>query len=312
MGVLNVCCYPTSIALKAADHAYVPCGDGAYAWGCWGGNSGGTVVRSGTGSTARAEAIAGDKGRAGITHYLINGVCHQSANRILLPARITANNARGHLLSVSIFGLFGRPSAGLGLFLAPLYLHGSTSGDLDACIYQGTAASSNAPPEQAFIEASIALYDKTYPELLVKSSDGAGGSHQAPDQQVGENQVQRTAEFNIENFKLFVKYRAVARGQMFSTIQFHKMMVAREEFERSREVIEIEFGEIGSGGWQDFVRKFDDLTLHFQDRLAQILPPQDYEALLDISQERRMVLSDPEIVESVYAPGSKPRGPGRR
>jgi len=193
-----------------------------------------------------------------------------------------------------------------------LYLHGSTSGDLDACIYQGTAASSNAPPEQAFIEASIALYGKTYPELLVKSSNGTGGSQQAPDQQVGENQVQRAAEFNIENFKLFVKYRAVARGQMFSTIQFHKMMVAREEFERSREVIEIEFGEIGSGGWQDFVRKFDDLTLHFQDRLAQILPPQDYEALLDISQERRMVLSDPEIVESVYAPGSKPRGPGRR
>ncbi|WP_141738971.1 MULTISPECIES: hypothetical protein [Stenotrophomonas] len=194
--------------------------------------------------------------------------------------------------------------------MAPLHLHGSTSGDLDACIYQGTAAPPNAPPEHAFIVKSIDLYRELYPELLIENSD-ADGSHRAPDQQLGKNLVETAANFNIRNFKLFVRYRAVARGQAFSTIQYHEMMVAREEFERSREVIEIEFGEIGPRGWQDFVKKFDGLTLHFQDRLAQILPPQDYETLLDISQERRMVISDPEIVESVYAPGSKPRGPGR-
>lgn len=66
----------------------VACGTLGKVWGCWGGKTGGTALRRAPGSTLRADRIAEPDERAGITCYLINGVCHQAANRILLPAGI--------------------------------------------------------------------------------------------------------------------------------------------------------------------------------------------------------------------------------
>jgi hypothetical protein len=82
MGTLVVKHYPTALFANAADHTYVECGTGGKAWSCWGGQTGGAVLRQATGSTKRADAIAEPNERAGITCYLINGVCHQAANRI--------------------------------------------------------------------------------------------------------------------------------------------------------------------------------------------------------------------------------------
>jgi hypothetical protein len=63
-------------------HTYVRSSCGA-SWGCWGGNTGGSSVCSGSGSSIEADCIS--KGGAGI-QYGDNGVCHQTANRILAPA----------------------------------------------------------------------------------------------------------------------------------------------------------------------------------------------------------------------------------
>jgi hypothetical protein len=54
MGTLVGKAYPTSLFANLADHTYVRCGAGAVGWGCWGGKSGGKVVRKATGSTKRA------------------------------------------------------------------------------------------------------------------------------------------------------------------------------------------------------------------------------------------------------------------
>ena len=96
MGTLVVMAYPTKLFLNLADHTYVKCGTGGKAWGCWGGNTGGAQLRRADGSTSRADAIAGGNERGGIKCYLINGVCHQAANRILFPAGITVRGARGY------------------------------------------------------------------------------------------------------------------------------------------------------------------------------------------------------------------------
>ena len=90
MGILVAKRYPTKLFLKLADHTYVECGTGKKAWGCWGGKTGGTALRQAPGSTKRADRIAQTDEKANIKCYLINGVCHQAANRILLPAGITA------------------------------------------------------------------------------------------------------------------------------------------------------------------------------------------------------------------------------
>src|SRR5262245_20987312 len=86
MGVLIAKKYPTNLFAKLADHTYVECGTGRKAWSCWGGKTGGTEFRRDLGSTLQADQIAEPNERGGITCYLINGVCHQAANRILLPA----------------------------------------------------------------------------------------------------------------------------------------------------------------------------------------------------------------------------------
>ncbi|MBB4126710.1 hypothetical protein GGR77_002000 [Xanthomonas translucens] len=314
MGVLNVCCYPTKLALHAADHAYIECGGGSYGWGCWGGKSGGTTVRSAHGSTKRADAIGEPDERAGVTHYLINGVCHQSANRILMPALITANGVRGHLLSVSIYGLFGRPSAGFGMFKAPLYTRAGVFGDLDVCLYQGiqTSSQSRAFAERSFIDESVSLAREIYPELVLDTDAIWGASQQAAGEPWSSYEAERAAKFQIESFRLLVRHRAIVTGKRFAVAQYHEMMKIREQFESSREAIEREFVESGQGGWYRFVRNFDQLTQEFQASLSAILSGQEYEALLDISPDHRMVLSDPDIVENIYGPESRPRGPGSR
>ena len=94
MGTLIAVKYPTKLFLKLFDHTYVMCGTGRVRWPCWGGSSGGTAFRSATGSTMRAALIAGADGRAGIACYLVNGVCHQAANRILSAGEATVRGVR--------------------------------------------------------------------------------------------------------------------------------------------------------------------------------------------------------------------------
>ena len=130
MGTLIAMRYRLALTANLADHTYVVCGDGTKAWGCWGDDGGGTALRSGIGSTRRADAIAGGQARAGIDCYLINGVCHQAANRVLLPAGITVRGAAGYDVSEALFGTYGRPHGLAGLCHAPFRKRAGIDGDL--------------------------------------------------------------------------------------------------------------------------------------------------------------------------------------
>src|SRR5512143_1288720 len=128
MGILVAKKYPTKLFLKAADHTYVKCGTGGKAWGCWGGKTGGTELRRGVGSTNQADAIAEPNERAGISCYLINGVCHRAANRILFPAGITVIGARGYDVSEALFGTYGSPRGPFGTCPSPFDQHPGVTG----------------------------------------------------------------------------------------------------------------------------------------------------------------------------------------
>jgi hypothetical protein len=132
MGTLVAKKYPTKLFANAADHTYVECSNGARGWSCWGSKTGGTAFNSGAGSTNRADSIAEPNERAGITCYLINGVCHQAANRILLPAGILVSAARGYSVSSAIFGPYGR--AGLWPCSALFNQYAGITGDLPGCM----------------------------------------------------------------------------------------------------------------------------------------------------------------------------------
>jgi hypothetical protein len=171
MGTLIAKKYPTKLALGAADHTYVECGTGAKGWSCWGGKTGGVAFNSGAGSTARADAIAEPNERAGISCYLINGVCHQAANRILFPAGILVTAARGYWLSVAIFGPYGK--AGAGPCNGVFNQHAGVTGDLGACIGPGLALAEPLPKpitDPAEKQYLASLLSKT--DYDVESSEG--------------------------------------------------------------------------------------------------------------------------------------------
>jgi len=93
------------ISWLGADHTYVTSSDG-YVWPCWGRSSGGRLISSGQGSSAQANCLSQSDSHAGII-YGVTGVCHQTANRVLWPARITVSKASGYWASTLLYGVYG-------------------------------------------------------------------------------------------------------------------------------------------------------------------------------------------------------------
>ena len=105
VGVFEAFAMPVSGA-GVVDHTYVTV-DSMYRYGCHGRSAGGRVIARGLGNVLLGKCLAGADGKAGI-RYGISGVCHQTADRILLPARKVVHRAVGFRSSVLVWGLFGR------------------------------------------------------------------------------------------------------------------------------------------------------------------------------------------------------------
>jgi hypothetical protein len=275
VGILVVKAYPTTLFAEAADHTYVECGTGTVGWSCWGGKTGGTAVRQAGGSTIRANDIAEPKERAGITCYLINGVCHQAANRILLSAGITVDGVRGYALSNALYGTYGRASR--WPCRAPFNQHPTTTGDLPACVVPPTAVS--APTRSDLDEADarylagvLAIY-REFDRVFV-----------AP-----------VAREERENFhlQLFAHMVDFFLGSGLGDRRQELIEIRRDTEQRQQQVEEQVTSDEPLG--PDLIQEVNDLTLDFQTNLAQISTDQEYEQLLQLPKEERIVLADPEV-----------------
>lgn len=296
MGKLVVRHYPTKLFLKAADHTYVECETGAKGWSCWGGKTTGNALRSATGSSLRADAIAGRKDRAGIKCYLVNGVCHQAANRIIKHAGITVDGARGYSLSVSLFGLHGREIGAFGLCKAPFNEYPNISGDLPACIGSMVSPPTGQdlpPPDHHLLD----FQDQRYMQGVEELDSRTAGLINDPESLI---------QLQLEHFKLFVVHKLLEPGDRITHFAYDQLLRVREKFERGRVEAESELSRTENG--LEFVRQFDELTLAFQDDVAAYLEPSSYQALLDLSPGERILLSDPDCVEQAY--GGKSDTPG--
>jgi len=87
------------------DHTYVTSSDG-HVWPCWGRSSGGQVICSGTADASQADCLSQKNSRAGIL-YGLTGVCHQTANRILYPARCIVSKATNYWITAFLYGTYG-------------------------------------------------------------------------------------------------------------------------------------------------------------------------------------------------------------
>jgi hypothetical protein len=282
--------YPTKLFANLADHTYVKCGTGGKAWSCWGGKIGGTVLRQGSGSTKQADAIAGPDEHGGIACYLINGVCHQAANRILWPARIIVSGAWGYDVSEALFGPYGRPRGPFGTCASPFNQHNNVTGDLPECVdasvakapkggrKKATARSLKARrDEQKYIRGVFAIYRQAEP--LTRAT------------------ARRVAGPNLEGFylKLFMyKVEYNLRGALDRS-RSRELEHVRLSAERSRMKIEDWFSRKEMKA-REFVKAFNNETILFQEAAAGVLKAKQYKAIFGLEPGETVILADPRIV----------------
>lgn len=292
MGTLIAWHYPTDLFAKLADHTYVTCGNGGARWKCWGGDTGGNALRQGTGSTKRADAIAEPDERGGITCYLINGVCHQAANRILLPAKITVRGAKGYYVSEAMYGTYGRPRGFLGTCRAPFHQHPGVSGELTACETDVTDLSDDESesalnvldmPDESnefrkYLSRVTSLYEETDVDSLQADSDQS-------------KQFQLALFGELVSFKLTSSFMDTKGGSYLMEIRSN-IEDQRAPLEESLQSKEMKIDE--------FVAVYNGLTEEFQQHLANTLPADQYRTLLEQEPGDVVVLGDPEIAREAF------------
>lgn len=294
MGTLIAWHYPTNLFLRLADHTYVTCGNGSVRWSCWGGKQGGSALRQGGGSTNRANAIAEPDERAGITCYLINGVCHQAANRILSPAGVTVHGAKGYYVSEALYGTYGRPRGFLGMCKAPFHRHDHVDGDLQAC-GEGEERVHFEAEEAGAVEKMAALPpdDAGYRRYLERVT----GLYAEADMKALTVEPEQSKGFQMRLFEALVDYKLGASFMASKTGS--QIMTIRDETETQRTPIEssLEAGEMSAS---EFLERYNALTVQFQHNLGNLLGADEYQRLLELSPDDTVVLGDPEIIQSAY------------
>ena len=296
MGTLVAKKYPTKLFLKAADHTYVECGTGGKGWSCWGGKTGGVAFNSGTGSTRRADVIAGNNERAGITCYLVNGVCHQAANRILVPAGILVSAARGYALSQAVFGPYGR--AGIWPCSAPFNQQTGITGDLAACIAAASPAAAKAavksaprlapsPADSAHVRSIKSMYNRFDPKASTAMD---------------------AIEFNIQLFEreLARRFQGALDNTALQGLRLAKTAVETGHHQLNADWVREQISPV------EFVKNFNQLTDRFQDDCANALTKKpQYRHLLELNPDERVVLADPDAVDQAFGKGTARRVYGK-
>ena len=285
MGELIVKYYPTKLFLKAADHTYVECTRGK-TWSCWGGHSDGTTLRQAAGSTKRADKIAQPNQKSGIKCYLINGVCHQAANRILLPAGITVRGVRGYSISQALFGPYGR--IGVWPCKSPFKKYPNTTGDIDECISKKSLGviqerSAEDKADWQYIQKVLPLYSKGEKLAKKKSFD-----------------LEDARDLNVELFSLMADFEL---GPMMKKKLNSNLREVRKRTEVSIEKAQAEIKStkgVASIKEKEYVKRFNKITKKFQDEMANLLSAEEYEALFALKPDERIILADPDILKSEY------------
>lgn len=282
MGTLIAKVYPTKLFLKAADHTYVTCGTDMKSWGCWGGKTGGKNINQGTGSTKRADAIAQPNEKAGIKRYLIDGVCHQAANRILLPAKILVSNARGYKLSTAVFGTYGR-----GNFDTFENIFGDLDESIDSLeipitkqedTYQNTI-------DREIITANLKIYKKY---INIKSLENLNFEEISEyfiniNMEIFTEEVKIISHNNIENIKLTHLQKAKEKLEIKLFKENFSLLETNDIF---------------------YIKEIDDAIQKFQDDVADILSDDEYKKIIGLERKERIMLINPEAIDLMFGDGT--------
>lgn len=269
--------YATKLLVGAADHTYVECGTGARAWSCWGGKAGGTAFNQGIGSTVRANAIAEVDERANIGCYLVNGVCHQAANRILLAAGILVTGARGYQVSAAMFGPYGRP--GMKRCKSPFPQYATITQDLLECAPPDPRPETPPMPlpstaEQSYIRHAKAAYARFH-RFHAQDLDTVDII------KLQRSLFERNIGLRLGDFDASKVVHIQESIQIEQTYLID--VLSRKEMTRV-----------------EFVILFNRLTIRLQNEMAASLSAHRYARLFGLERDERIVLADPAGVAAAF------------
>jgi hypothetical protein len=290
MGTLVAWHYPTNLVAGQADHTYVACGNGGKAWSCWGGKTGGRPLRQSVGSTLRADAIAEPDERANINCYLVNGVCHQAANRILLPAKIIVRGAKGYWISEAMFGTYGRQRGVLGFCQATFHRHERVTGDLPEC---------RLPPAEMELREPAVREPEVESEAVTTYLTEVVATYRAIEPSIAAERLEdgNVDSFQARLFRLMIDFKL--GSELGESVQGRALIDARLSIEHRRREIEEAFFRHELSVRQ-FVDAFNELTIELQERSGEILDEGRYRALFEQAPEEKIVIADPAVAQAAY------------
>ena len=277
MGTLVAMHY--TIAGGVADHTYVMCSTGNAAWGCFGGTAGGHPLRQANGSTMRADRIAGQNGTGNLNCYLINGVCHQAANRILFPSGITVTGASGYSVSRSMYGIYGRPNGLFGTCNSQFNKHHNVHGDLPDCVPVGIRQTGTTYSQEA---------GSVRPEYGQMGQDDIQGEIELYERANWE----WSEELGVELFAHMVTSHLGLgiSGHLETQLRNIRAVTERKRMELDEVYHNEELDIIG------YATGFDELTIAFQRQTADVLSAEQYVNLFGLGPENPVTLADPNII----------------
>lgn len=290
MGILIAKKYTSQEFPQLVDYTYVESGPGENSWACWSRKDNGIAFQGGPGSTAQAAAIADLDEHAGIASYLVNGICHQAANRILYPARLLVTGARGYGLSEALFGPYGRPRGFPGFRSAPFHQHEHVSENLDEPA-SGSATLNGFqvafdPRERAYVRQVADMYNQPLARAL-----------QDAEPRQPKKLLRLISEFQEALFKLMIDYRL--NSTLTGDYRISALLEARMEVESNRFEIERAFA-MSEIHVDVFVNALNEEFIAFQMAAANILNAETYQRLFDTKPDELVWLGSPSIARKAY------------
>ncbi len=254
---------------KHADHTYVTSSDG-HSWACWGRETGGSIICLGEGDSDIADCISQSSSHAGII-YGVTGVCHQTANRILRPARKTVSSANGYSLSWALYGVYGGTNRGwmdrqIRCHFDPESTPQYISEEIDTYFESINSAHLNFAKEIDANKASLEEVEKELAEIELKA---------LIDKKIKEGLVDNKTKTKLTDKK--IKSLINSRSDMLKELEKEKdLIVSKDSFAG--------FGDKANLMLNDFLKSS-----------AVILGKHDYKNIFDVEPGDEVI-----VVEQMY------------
>lgn len=255
-----------------ADHTYVKSSDGSV-WPCFGSSDGGRKICSGTGDSDTCNKLAGSDSHAEIS-YGKTGVCHQAANRILIPTGQTVNPAWGYSASTALYGVYGTDAKEF------FKRHNITTMQLNETPH-------NNYVEREFISSVKNLYKSS--NMMMNTNDDD------------------SIDLASEEFKLLLQYKLSANSSIASnkfsenptTIPTNKLLEIHKKFNMKKNSLinDLDNKKLSPEEFATKINEEISSTLH---SFSQELSREDFEKVFGIKPGDKVMLVDSKIMTDEY------------